>query len=653
MPMDHLKPGLAVVVAAACWSLSGSGCARGPSEDAARAAAASPLAANAPSDVGSKEQEARLDGRTRGWELGKRYVYRVQSTTVVGIGNGAAHAFDFDMDATIELTPITVSAETAKLYERVVAATAVSRAGNQEDFDRMTSEITERGCVFTLSGGRLSEIYIPRRMTAMAANAYREIASGLQVSRPAEAVDRYGAEEYDTTGKYLAHYEAVDGGEIWRKRKERYLSILGESPRPGTPEPKIVPEVQVSSGRVRLALDGRPVRVESHDELAINGAQAPVRTVTTLSLESRETGDAPPTTVDYGRLMASMDRVGADKSYGVPVPAEALDDARIHGLTFDSVLSRFEDLAPHEKDAVHGPINGAPLDAAERAKGEAQTEERSRLFVALGAIFRKHPETVAQALNRIRAKSPASTVLIDALGSASSTESQAALAELLGSRSLDSAVRSQVLLALSRTPRPGDGSIDALKATLSGDPFNAQALYGLGTYSRRLRDSGQTERANEIGEFLLDRFKLIKGPSQLMALLGAITNSGYAPALARITTYLAPEQPEAVRVAAVRALQSMHTPEVDEILASRVESDGSSEVRISAMDAAKVREPTDVLARALGMAVTRAQDARVRYRAVEVIAAWMPTRSELRGTLEQVAETDTEERVRNRAKAAL
>jgi hypothetical protein len=192
-----------------------------------------------------------------------------------------------------------------------------------------------------------------------------------------------------------------------------------------------------------------------------------------------------------------------------------------------------------------------------------------------------------------------------------------------------------------------------LKATLSGDPFNAQALYGLGTYSRRLRDSGQTERANEIGEFLLDRFKLIKGPSQLMALLGAITNSGYAPALARITTYLAPEQPEAVRVAAVRALQSMHTPEVDEILASRVESDGSSEVRISAMDAAKVREPTDVLARALGMAVTRAQDARVRYRAVEVIAAWMPTRSELRGTLEQVAETDTEERVRNRAKAAL
>jgi hypothetical protein len=168
-----------------------------------------------------------------------------------------------------------------------------------------------------------------------------------------------------------------------------------------------------------------------------------------------------------------------------------------------------------------------------------------------------------------------------------------------------------------------------------------------------LRDSEQTERANEIGEFLLDRFKLIKGPSQLMALLGAITNSGYAPALARINMYLAPEQPEAVRVAAVRALQSMQTPEVDEILASHVESDGSSEVRISAMASAKVREPTDVLARALGMAVTRAQDARVRYRAVEVIAAWMQTRGELRGTLEQVAATDTEERVRNRAKAAL
>ena len=108
-----------------------------------------------------------------------------------------------------------------------------------------------------------------------------------------------------------------------------------------------------------------------------------------------------------------------------------------------------------------------------------------------------------------------------------------------------------------------------------------------------------------------------------------------------------------VRVAAVRALQSMVDPHVDALIASRLQVDESNEVRISAVAAAQVREPSEQLTAALASAGTGAPDARVRYRAVELMTRWLPQRPDLRATLERVASSDAESTVRERAKAAL
>jgi HEAT repeat protein len=110
---------------------------------------------------------------------------------------------------------------------------------------------------------------------------------------------------------------------------------------------------------------------------------------------------------------------------------------------------------------------------------------------------------------------------------------------------------------------------------------------------------------------------------------------------------------DVVRSAAVRALQSMRDPQVDGILATRLREDGSSDVRISALDAAQVRDPSSVLAEAVASAGTEAADAHVRFRAVELMIRWLPQRPALRSTLESVAKNDAELRVRSRAQAAL
>jgi hypothetical protein len=97
----------------------------------------------------------------------------------------------------------------------------------------------------------------------------------------------------------------------------------------------------------------------------------------------------------------------------------------------------------------------------------------------------------------------------------------------------------------------------------------------------------------------------------------------------------------------------MRAPTVDELIAGRLEGDTVSEVRIAALDALRVREPTDALVRAVSSVAATATDPRVRYRAVELAIQWLPRRKELVATLSRVAANDPEPRVRSRAQAAL
>jgi hemoglobin-like flavoprotein len=104
---------------------------------------------------------------------------------------------------------------------------------------------------------------------------------------------------------------------------------------------------------------------------------------------------------------------------------------------------------------------------------------------------------------------------------------------------------------------------------------------------------------------------------------------------------------------AVRALQAIRDSKVDELIAERLLTDSASDVRISALSAAKVRQPTDILAGAVQNAAANAEDPHVRYRAVELLATWIDTRPDVRPTLEQIAQNDVELRIRDRAQSAL
>ncbi len=449
-----------------------------------------------------------LDSRTRGWEPGHQYVYGLKLTSAVRFGTDRA-SFDFDLEGKLHIVPQQVATETVNLYMLITDPKITSRVTDmQPDLDKVAEQIASSGCFFALSGGRLTDISIPKGAPTMVVSVFREIASNLQVSRAQGDPKRYSAEEYDTTGRYVAQYEHSATGNVWQRRKLKYVSVLGTRTNALNIPLEIRPKIVAAESDIALSPTGRPVNISSRSELLVEGAQVPVRSTNVLLLEaeSEEAAHQP----DWGALMAKMDHLSASDAYGDPGTTGALDDARIHQHTFDEIMARLE------------PTR-SKTSSANAASEERLGQEDSETFIALAAIFRRDPKTVAKALRKIRAQSPASSTLIDALGSSSSPAAQDALIELLASKTMDSKVRIRIMTALARTSNPGERAIAVLKSLLVDKPFSAQALFTLGTYSRRFRDQGKTEQAALLGDLLIERLHAAQNPSSVLTVLRAIT----------------------------------------------------------------------------------------------------------------------------------
>src|SRR6185295_2529727 len=146
-------------------------------------------------------------------------------------------------------------------------------------------------------------------------------------------------------------------------------------------------------------------------------AQLPVHSTTALRLRSGAIQPSELTTAVWQSLLQQSEKTGADQPYGPAATIESLDDARIDGLTFEQIVPRLE------RRARAGENDSA--DPSGRAN-----DEDSRLFLALTATFRQNPSKVALAIAKVRSKSPAAPVLLDALASSGSAVGQSALVDL-------------------------------------------------------------------------------------------------------------------------------------------------------------------------------------------------------------------------------
>jgi hypothetical protein len=573
-----------------------------------------------------------LERDARGWQAGRHYRYRMLLGSNVSFAGKTGS--DFELSGVLGLTCIAAAVDRVTLRVELESPRISSKlVGAQSQLERTLPELAAPFFV-SFERGLISELRVAPGMTATAVGTYRTLAAALQLSPQPSAQRSWRTNERDTTGEYLAEYRRDHHGAI-QKQKLRYSSLLlPPSDREKLPLP-LLPEIASSRVELFASDDGRPLSVELYEQVAMHQLQAPMAAVNRVSL--RWIGDEARAALagDTEQLRQTRS-LRPDEAYVATVNEAALDEARIDGLSFETITAELGVLA-------HG--------SDEKADAERNEQQVQRLVVALAAMFRQQPQTIQLALAKIDARAPGHGSLLDALAASGSEASQIALARLLQAQGANRDERHAAAFALSRVSKPSPAAISALGAQLDDEYVGTQALYGIGTYCRLLREAGDGAGSEQLGQLLLRRLAAAEGELALTRSLRAISNSGYAPALVAVKPLLADGR-EAVRADALEAIRLMRSPEVDGLIVARLQLEKLPKVQLVALDALKVRLPSAILARSLGSA-TRNEDPHVRHRAVTVAAAWLAQRPELRSSLQRVAQHDSEEKIRQLASAAL
>jgi hypothetical protein len=589
-----------------------------------------------------------LDLLSHGWREGTRYVYGLTLASQVTLQPAEA-VTDFDLAAEIAIVPTRVTPETISLFMHFAKARFVSRLpSSQQAYEAFAKELSVPYFV-TLQAGRVVEAQITPSASPMVIGIHRTVSAALQFQRARNATAAWTAREYDSTGSYDAEYSPLETPGAWRKRKLRYRQLLLPKAR-SQATIDVVPTIRASTGEMRLDTEGRPATVSSLEEVVLEGGQMPLWSKTTIALEARSAGPDPLGAADWETMSSKTKRLAADEALDSGVPREVLDDARIGGLSYDRIVTDLERIALAR--AARG--TQASVDAGSTSSSAQVSEEdrrQSRSFTSLSANFRRRPETIRKAIDAVRRSSPARQTIIDALASAGSEESQNALMELMQGRALESSVRMSLVIALSRTAQPTEASVRFLRRLLNDDVAGTQALYGLGTFCQRFYEAGDHQRAQDIGEVIVERLAHAGTQLRVLEWLRAVSNAGHDGAFAKVKSFEKDER-EQVRAEAVRAVRRMPSAEADNFIASRLNEDPSRAVKLSALDAARWRHPSDVLVRSVTTSASAA-DPHVRFRSVELMRKWLTMQPALRAPLERVAEKDSEEQIKALAKSAL
>jgi hypothetical protein len=476
-------------------------------------------------------------------------------------------------------------------------------------------------------------------------------ASGSTVTRTATT---WTTAEHDATGKYQAEYRVAAETGHFSKRKLRYDSVLLglESTQPSVrlapPLPNLTPEIVGSTAD--LAVEGGTLgSVKQSEELSAKlGQGMPVTSKTSLALvlnTSRREKAAP----EWAQAGAATVRVQATEPYAPPAPPLETDAAKMAGWTFERAVAELEDLERTRQPPEPAPEGGLETQSAEQ---NARAQRASRAFGALGAILRRDPKAVTRVVALVRKKSVASQALLDALSSSASGLSQSALVELATDAQLPEKLRKSAAGSLIRTDAPSEKTVTALSGLLDDPVLDVHATYGLGTYARKLRDGGESERSRKISELLVRRLGAATTEGEKITIMRGIANSGYVGALEAVRPYLTNEN-ASLRAAAVQALRLMNHPEVDQLIAERLVRERKALVRNAALSALSPRPVTPALLAAVERVASTSEDSQGRMEAVRLLGRWVREGTSVRATLDKVARNDAEARVRDEARRLL
>ena len=591
------------------------------------------------------------------WDDGAHHAYQatIDGKTEMGKGNVL---IDFHLTGKLDLYARKLEGGAVRLGARLqdVKVEGTS-SGGDTNLAGLSREL-QQPWFATLRNGRLEELHIKRGSAAAVVGIERTLSAALQFASPdasaANAAEWVGV-EHDATGRYQASYRALPEAGRFSKRKLRYETLLfgvsGVRPgvRLGTPAAGDVPAITASSGEVEIANGAlRSARVD--DELAsqiATGAPISSKSSLALTLLAADRTAAPPELAGPG---GDFQALQAGDPYAPPAPRLENDAAKMAGWTFEKAVAEMEKLEGTRPALSVETPGGAP--EAQNAEQSARAQRMGNAFMALSAIFRKDPATIRRASAIIRKDGAVASALVDAISSAGTPFGQATLLELATDAKLPQRLREAAAGSLIRSDRPSPETVAGLGTRLDDPVIGVHATYGLGTFARKLRKAGEVQIANEISQLLVQRLAAVREQADKVRVLRGIANSAWVGALPAVRPYLDDRDPY-LRAGAVEALRLMDAPEIDGLIAKRM-SDKELVPRNAALNAAIPRPPSPVLIAAVAEIASKASDTQGRMQAVRLLVRWLPARgAAVRPTLEQIAASDKEPKVREEARRAV
>ena len=592
-------------------------------------------------------------GRAIHWQPRRTLAYDLSLVTTTELPSQPS--FELTLTGKLELSVLAVDADRVELAMRLREPKLVARGVASDPALGRIEQDLAKPAWFELAGGTVSKERFAPDLAPEAVATERSLVAVLQLPSHAGAENPWTATELDGTGRYRARYtvgRASSTGTTVTKQRIAYEDLLATGKLGSFDRSGWLPRVIRSE--LALHLDGgqlESIHGQEQLEVPVLGSKIVSRFVLDLALKSAV--DAPHLAETRNEIVASTREVAPGSAYGAVAAHDRFDRIRAGDQRFEDVVQALarEGAASSDTKAI-GQVNGVPVPDTDGNQSKARVGRRLEMFSSLVALLRQAPENIARTTQLIDAGSPISSELVDALGSAGTLLAQAALCEIALDSSRARMLRGAAATSLIRLEQPGPATIGTLQALAQDPVLTDFGVFGLGSAARRLRDQGDVASADRLASDLVQRLQVARDDRVRIQALRGIANSAYPGAVEAIKPFLKAKERN-VRSAAVEALQLVRTPAADALVAETATDAESAIVRNTAVRVAAARAPSNVLVEALTHLALNEPDDSTRQRAVEVIARWLPRRTDLRGVLEKVSLSDHQQPIKDVALRAL
>ena len=583
------------------------------------------------------------------WRDNQSYVYELELSSSAGLA-GALPMAQYEMHGNLIIAARKVAVNSVQLAIHVAEPKfRTEKSDAQPMYDALAKELATPSLI-TLSDGAITEERIAKGTSTFAESILRYVGAIFQL-RAATGHRGLEATERDATGVYHASYDTnAEGSELVRT-KLRYDQLPVGGKGLAANGPTLSTNVRSSSATLKVS-DGSLQSIELAESLGSPvSSSAAMSSSTSLKL-TLERSSATVTVLPWDMLVRDSVATRPGHMIARATNTSQFDALRIGDYTFDKALAEMSDSAKRlaTKQAKDAKSKGrpSPVDPSIE-KRELTSDERA--FTAMTALLRRDTANVDRAVQIINKKDVAAAQLMDALSSAGTPSAQQALLGVVENSKLDKSLRQRSAIALTRVANAAPGTVSAFTRLLHVQGFETAACYGLGTISRRLRESGDFAAADAIVGTLVKELKESKSEDWDVVVLRGIANSGSGNAFETVEPFL--KEPSArLREAAVESIRLMQESKVDTVLQSVIANETDESVRIAALDACAMRPMTPILLQRVASAGLAGKSTRVRQRAIQVLATWAPQNPEATAALKSITALETNPNLLREAETA-